>query len=223
MKEPGMEQRELFSIPYLIDPRTFALDDLVTFCVAVLIAVLVNAEGQAYAAALLGDARPGAKDRLHFNAFLHLDPLGTLCFLVGGMGWAKRVDVDPTRFQHPTWYLILARCAGPFANFLMANVAASIVWLLHTLSIDARVFMMVLAVNLTVALYNVLPFPPLAGGALVSALLPEQGGRFRQVYELAGPYLLLALLLLDRIADGQIITIHLAPQVRQLFALLIQH
>jgi len=223
VEELGVEQRELFSIPYLIDPRTFAFDDLVTFCVAVLIAVLVNAEAQAYVATLLGDARPGAKDRLHFNAFLHLDPLGTLGFLVAGMGWAKRVDVDPSKFEHPIWYLVLARCAGPFANFLMANVAASIVWLLHTLSIDARVFMMVLAVNLTVAVYNLLPLPPLTGGALVSALLPEQGGRFRQLYEQVGPYLLLALLLLDRIADGQIITVHLAPQVRHLFALLIQH
>jgi len=137
------------------------------------------------------------------------------------VGWAKRVDVDPSRFEHPTWYLVLTRCAGPFANFLMANIAASIVWLLHTLSIDARVFMMVLAVNVTVALYNVLPLPPLAGGSLISALLPEQGGRFGQLYEQVGPYLLLALLLLDRIADGQIITVHLGPYVRHLFALLI--
>ena len=217
-----MPPRDLFPIPFLIDPRSIALDDLVTFCVAVLIAVLVNAEAQAYVATLLGDTRPGAKDRLHFNAFLHLDPLGTLSFLIGGVGWPKRVDVDPSKFQHPTWYLILTRCAGPFANFLMANVAASIVWLLHTLSIDARVFMMVLAVNLTVALYNVLPLPPLAGGSLISTLLPEQGRRFGQLYEQVGPYLLLALFLLDRIEDGQIITVHLAPHVQHLFALLIQ-
>jgi Zn-dependent protease len=218
-----MEQRGLFSIPYLIDPRTFAFDDLITFCVAVLIAVLVNAEAQAYVATLLGDARPGARDRLHFNVFLHLDPLGTLSFLIGGVGWPKRLDVDPGRFQHPTLYLVLTRCAGPFANFLMANIAASIIWILGSFSLDARVFMMVLAVNLTVTLYNVLPVPPFAGGALVSALLPEQGGRFRQLYEQVGPYFLLALLLLDRIADGQIITVHLAPHVRHLFALLIQH
>jgi Zn-dependent protease len=217
-----MPPRDLFPIPFLIDPRSIALDDLVTFCVSVLIVVLVNSEAQAYVATLLGDARPGAKDRLHFNAFLHLDPLGTLSFLVGGVGWAKRVDVDPTKFEHPTWYLVLTRFAGPFANFLMANVAASIVWLLGALSIDARVFMMVLAVNLTVAIYNVLPLPPLAGGSLVLAVLPEQGGRFGQLYEQVGPYLLLALLLLDRIADGEIITVHLAPHVRHLFALLIQ-
>jgi Zn-dependent protease len=117
----------------------------------------------------LGDDTARRAGRLTLDPSVHLDPLGTLGFLVTGMGWAKRVDVEPTRFQHPTWYLILARCAGPFANFLMANVAASIVWLLHTLSIDARVFMMVLAVNLTVAVYNLLPLPPLAGGAVVSA------------------------------------------------------
>jgi Zn-dependent protease len=217
-----MPPRDLFPIPYLIDPRTFALDDVVTFCVAVLIAVLVNAEGQAYMATLLGDNRPGAKDRLHFNAFLHLDPLGTLSFLVGGVGWPKRVDVNPGKFQHPTLYLILARCAGPFGNFLMANIAASIIWILGKFSIDSRVFMMVLAVNLTVAVYNILPVPPFAGGSLISALLPEQTERFRRLYEQGGPYLLLALLLLDRIADGQIISARLGPYVRQLFVFMIQ-
>jgi Zn-dependent protease len=217
-----MPPHDLFPIPYLIDPRTYALDDVVTFCVAVLIAVLVNAEGQAYVATLLGDARPGAKDRLHFNAFLHLDPLGTLSFLVGGVGWAKRVDVDPRKFEHPTWYLVLTRGAGPLANFLMANIAASIVWLLGALSIDARVFMMVLAVNLTVAVYNLLPLPPLAGGSLISALLPENSERIRWLYEQAGPYLLLALFLLDRIVDGRIISGQLGPHVQRLFSLLIK-
>jgi len=217
-----MPLRDLFPIPYLIDPRTYAFDDAVSFCVAALIAVLVNAEAQAYVATLLGDSRPGAKDRLHFNAFLHLDLLGGLSFLVGGVGWPKQVHVDPARFRHPTGYLILSRCAGPFANFLMANIAASIVWLLGAFSMDARVFMMVLAVNLTVALYNLLPLPPLAGGSLISALLPEKSERFRGLYEQAGPYLLLAVFLLDRIIDGGIISGRLGPHVQRLFALLIK-
>jgi Zn-dependent protease len=217
-----MPPRDLFPIPYMIDPSTFALDDVVTFCVAVLIAVLVNAEGQAYIATLLGDSRPGAKDRLHFNAFLHLDPLGTLSFLVGGVGWPKRVEVNPGRFQHPTLYVILTRCAGSFANFLMANIAASIIWIIGKFSIDSRVFMMVLAVNLTVTVYNVLPVPPFAGGFLISALLPEKSERLRRVYEQVGPYLLLALLLADRLLDGQVISVHVGPYVQRLFALLIE-
>ena len=217
-----MPPRDLFPIPYLIDPRTYAFDDVVTFCLSVLIAVLVNAEAQAYVGTLLGDTRPGAKDRLHFNAFLHLDPLGTLSFLVGGAGWPKRVDVDPARFQHPTGYLILTRCAGPFANFLMANIAASIVWLLGAFSIDARVFLLVLAVNLTVALYNLLPIPPFAGGSLISALLPEKGERLRWFYEQAGPYVLLAVFLLDRIYEGQFLSSLLGAHVQRLFTLLVQ-
>src|SRR5512143_1191677 len=108
------------SIPYLLIPGHSALDDSVSFVVAVLVAITVNAEAQAFAAAFLGDARPGAKDRLHFNAFLHLDILGSLCFLLGGFGWPRQISVDAGKFRHPRLYPALVRIAGPFGNFLMA-------------------------------------------------------------------------------------------------------
>ncbi|ROR02996.1 zinc metalloprotease [Desulfosoma caldarium] len=215
-----MEARPLFPIPYVLHPAHLAVDDAVSFCVAVLVAVLVNAEGQAFAATLLGDKRPGAKDRLHFNAFLHLDVLGTLSFLATGMGWSKRIGVDTTKFKYPDLYLVLTRAAGPFANFLMANIFGSLAWLLRSLSLDPRVFLMVVAVNLTVAVYHLVPILPMATGTLVSVMLIPKGSRLEQSYHQLGPYLLLAVLLLDRLSEGEIVGRFLAPFVRDLFTLL---
>lgn len=215
-----MEPRPLFPIPFLLRPGEVALDDGVAFCVAVLVAILVNAEGQAFAAALLGDRRPGAKDRLHFNVFLHLDVLGTLSFLATGMGWSKTIGVETSKFKYPAFFLVLTRAAGPFANFLMANIAGSLAWLLKSMSLDPRVFLMVLAVNVTVAVYNLVPLMPMAAGTLASVLLIPRDSRLEQAYRQGGPYFLLGLLLLDRFSDGDLLGKFLAPLVRDLFTLL---
>lgn len=215
-----MEARPLFPIPFILHPGSVDFDDAVSFCVSVLVAILINAEGQAFAAALLGDRRPGAKDRLHFNVFLHLDVLGTLSFLATGMGWSKTISVDTEKFKHPGLYLVLTRAAGPFANFLMANIAGSLAWLLKSLSLDPRVFLMVLAVNLTMAVYNLVPLLPMAAGTLVSVVFMTKDSRLEQSYRQWGPYLLLAVLLLDRLSNGDVVGKFLAPAVRDLFTLL---
>ena len=98
-----------------------------TFCVSVLLATMINAEAQAFAATFLGDARIGARDRFNFNVFLHLGMLGTICYLVGGFGWPRKLDVDPSKFKHPRAYLVITRAVGPMANLLLASIAGSLV------------------------------------------------------------------------------------------------
>lgn len=205
-----MKAVESWQIPYVPDPSTLAVDAFIAFCVSVLFAVLVNREGQAFAATLLGDRRPGAKDRMHFIAFLHLDPLGTLCFLVGGFGWAKPLDIDTQKFTRPHLYLLLARLAGPVANLLLANIAASIIALMRVVDAPGRVFQMVLGVNVTMAVYNLIPLPPMAAGAALCLGLPRQ---LVWLLERAGPFALLGLALLDRLYPPGIISPYLNPLV----------
>ncbi len=200
-------------VPYLIDPAHLAFDDLVTFCVSILVAVLINAEGQAHVATFLGDFRPGAKDRLHFNAFLHLDILGTLCFLVDGFGWARKMEVDPSKFRHPRPYLVVTRFFGPIANLLMAAIVSSIVVLLKIFDLDPRVFNMLIGVNVTMAVYNLIPLPPLAAGALVRVLIPAGWARLDWWFSKAGPFLVLALALLERLSPHPFLSPHLNPLV----------
>ena len=148
---------------------------MVAFVVSVLLAVMVNAEAQAFAGTFLGDSRVGAKDRFNFNAFLHLGILGSICYLVGGFGWPRIMDLDRSKFKHPRLYMVILRCAGPLANLLLAGIAGSLVTVMKSFEWDPRVFLMVIGVNVTTAIYNLVPMPPLAMGSLVCELLPEEG------------------------------------------------
>jgi Zn-dependent protease len=186
-------------IPYLLDPAHFAVDAFVSFCVAVLLAVLVSAEAQAFMATILGDSRVEAKDRFSFNAFLHLDILGTINYLVGGFGWARPIEIDPSKFSHPRLYTFLTRLAGPLANLVLAGIAGSLVMIIETMQYNARVFNMVVAVNITTAVYNLIPLPPLAAGVLLTCAIPGRLAGVRRLANQAGPFIILALTLFDRL------------------------
>ncbi len=199
-----------WSIPFIPDPSNLAIDSFVSFIVSAMCAIMINAEAQAWVAAVLGDTRPGAKDRFHFNVFLHLDIMGSICYLVGGFGWPKPIDVNPEKFKHPRLYTFLTRLAGPLANILLANIAASFVFLIKFINMDPLVFLMVLGVNVTTAVYNLLPLPPLAFGSLVTVWLPD---RFKELLRQAGPFIIVAIFLIERITNTGIISPYLNPLV----------
>jgi len=196
-----------FYLPYLINYSQPVAEDIVIFCVAVLTAILVSAEGQAIVATLLGDARRGATDRLHFNVFMHMSILGTLSFFVGGFGWAKEIDVDTKRFKRfPRLFLALIRLSGPMANLLMANIAASLAWILGKWDFEDKVFTTIVVVNVSVALYSLLPIAPLPGAAVLEVILPSWK-KFKKVKELfykVGPYCIVGSFLVIRLTrwDG---------------------
>lgn len=204
-------------VPFMIDPRYLAMDAVISFGVSVLLAVMINAEAQAFAATFLGDARPEAKGRFHFNAFLHLSLLGTICYLVAGFGWPRLLDIDRSKFKHPRFYTVLARTAGPLANLLLASVAGSLGLILGKFEYDPLVFFMVVGVNLTTAVYNLIILPPLAGGVLVNELIPPRYATVRQWFSQVGPFLILTLALLDRLSSQGIISPYLNPIVVAIF------
>jgi Zn-dependent protease len=204
-------------VPFLLDPSTLTIDSAVAFAVSVLVAVTLNAEAQAFMSNFLGDSRPGARDRLHFNAFLHLDILGSICYLVGGFGWPRIFDIDRSKFEHPRLYMALSRAAGPLANLLLASIAGSIVMIFNAFEYNPRVFMMVVGVNLTTAIYNLIPVPPMAMGYLVSELMPQMEARTRTLLFVVGPYLILALALAERLSHQAIFSPYFDPIIRTIY------
>jgi len=208
-------------IPYRLDPANLAFDDCVVFVVSALLAITVNAEGQAFAATVLGDVRSDKADRLHFNAFLHIDIWGMICFAIAGFGWPKNVDIDVDRFSHPRLYEVLSRFAGPMANLLLANIAGSVVWILGIYESEDKVFTMVSVVNMMVAVYSILPIPPLAGSSLISALFPDQEENFRKRFWQAGPFILIGIFLMERMGSFTIFSSYLDPLVAWYFKLIV--
>ncbi|WP_457576395.1 site-2 protease family protein [Desulfomarina sp.] len=183
-----------FYLPYLLDYSNLTAEHAVIFVIAVMAAIIVNAEGQAFVAAFLGDSRPDVKDRFHFNVFLHMSIFGTLCFLVAGFGWVKEIGINPGKFKnHPRLSLVVSRLAGPFANILLANIAASLSWILGNFGFVDKVFSSMVAVNITMAVYGLLPIPPLPGASFLFAFFPDNPvfGRLKYWLCKTGPFLLI--------------------------------
>ncbi len=198
-------------VPWIPDFQNFAIDYFMAFIASLLLAVMVNAEGQAFAATALGDAQT-SKKRFHFNAFLHLDILGTLCFFLAGFGWPRKVEIDASRFSSPRFFTFLTRMAGPMSNFLLACIAGSVVWLMGKYGVEDRVFSIVMIVNASVAAYSLIPIPPLAGANLFTVFIAPQS-RFLKYLEIIGSVLLVFVFLAERFAHLPLISPLMNPVV----------
>ena len=191
-----------FYLPYLLNYSQPAAEEIVIFVIAMLTAIIVSAEGQGFAATFLGDAQIGGKDRFHFNVFKHMSILGTLNFFVAGFGWAKEIDIDTGNFKnHPRLFLVLSRLAGPISNLVMANIAASLSWVLGKYNFEDKVFSTIVVVNVTMAVYGLIMVSPLPGSALLFACLPD-GEFFDKVKKTIctlGPYLIIGTFLFIRL------------------------
>ncbi len=213
-----------FFLPYLINYSQPVVEDIAIFCVAMLTAIIVSAEGQAFIATLLGDSRVGAKDRFHFNVFMHMSVLGTLNFFIAGFGWAKEINIDTKKFKNfPRLFLLLSRISGPLANLLMANIAASLAWILNTYGFEDKVFSTIVVVNVTMAIYGLIMMPPLPGSGVLFALLPN-GHNFEKVKKAVctfGPYLIVASFLLIRLSGWEGVSSFFNPIVSTISAFIL--
>jgi Zn-dependent protease len=211
---------QLIHIPFLLDFKNLRIDTTIVFVVSVLAAITVNAEGQAVMATMLGDTQKNSQNRFHFNPFLHLDISGSLCFLVAGFGWPRHVFINQENFKHPNFYLILSRFAGPFANLFLSGIAGSILWIMKAYGLEDQVFSIVMSVNLMTFVFNLLPFPPLAGASFFSPLFPKGKDRAGGVLLKACPYLLVAAFIGLRLSHSDFLNEFFHPIVQTVFKFL---
>ncbi len=168
---------------------------LVLTAAALLVAATVHEVAHAYAAVQLGDPTPRWMGRLTLNPLRHLDPLGTLLLLLVGFGWAKPVPVNPAHFQDPRRGVLLVALAGPLANLCLMAVLGTwyrLGWVPEGSWVGSLWFRM-LYVNAVLAVFNLLPIPPLDGSRILGALLR---GDAEEAYVRLQPYGSLLLLVL---------------------------
>ncbi len=153
---------------------------VVAYTILVLVILPFHEFAHAYAAHLCGDDTAKWNGRLTLNPFAHLSAWGTAMLVLCGVGFAKPVPVNPRNFRSPKRDMIFVSLMGPLSNLFMAIVAAGL-YKLCTLFVASRSAIMILylvliqvimRVNVSLAVFNLLPVPPLDGSRLWSALLP---------------------------------------------------
>jgi Zn-dependent protease len=190
------------------------LTEVLIVLVVLISSLSVHEAAHAFVADRLGDPTARHLGRLSLNPAVHIDPIGTLLFpliaFVTGVpliGWAKPVPVDPRYLKHPKRDFALIAAAGPASNLVMAAVGAAAFQLARgaagpgdiaggalTSALLPLLFMFAI-VNVLLAVFNMIPVPPLDGGNVLASLLPPAlSYKFEQLRPY-GIFVLYALLL----------------------------
>lgn len=153
---------------FLTNPLEFAM-----IAVALVVTLTIHEYAHAFAADKLGDPTARLQDRLSLNPLAHLDPLGTLAILFVGFGWGKPVPFDPYNLRHPKRDAAIIAAAGPASNLILAVLISFLLHLFPLPSIFVETLVTVVAVNVNLAIFNLIPVHPLDGGKILIGLAPK--------------------------------------------------
>ena len=155
----------------------------------ILLTITIHEFAHGKVADILGDPTPRYAGRLTLNPISHIDPIGFLMLILVRFGWAKPVPINPYNFKNPKAGMALVSVAGPGANLFFAWFLA---WLtkagLYFLTINPVILNLLeytIWLNIALAIFNLIPIPPLDGSNILQAFIPE---RYTYIFSRLQPY-----------------------------------
>ena len=184
---------------------TAALTQVLAILVIVFLVLPFHEWAHAFTALKLGDTSVKYRGRLTLNPMAHIDPFGALALLLFGFGWAKPVPIDPRNFKNPKLGMGIVALMGPVANIVAAIVGGLI---FHAIAAFAPAFftgegfgyylnlflVFYIQINVSLAVFNLLPIPPLDGSKILFVFLPDRAVAWFYRYQNIISIVLIALL-----------------------------
>lgn len=200
--------------------------NLISFFILIF-TITIHEFAHSLAADKLGDPTPRSFGRLTLNPIAHADIIGTILLpLISAMtgiptiGWAKPVPIDQFNFRNPKRDIIITSLAGPLSNLIIAVTVGIISNIFHLNSI---IIYLIILINISIAIFNLIPIPPLDGSRILLNLLPpESSAKWEEALNRYGFILIIILVFLPISSTGRpLINTIISPIINFIFRLLL--
>jgi Zn-dependent protease len=194
--------------------------DFVPMIVIIVVSLTFHEFGHSLVAIRLGDDTPRREGRLTLNPLAHIDWIGFFMMVFAGFGWAKPVRFDPRALAKPRRDETLIALAGPAANLMLAlGLSCLLSLFLYAVSASRgaapsqlaiavlRFMALAVQINISLAIFNMLPIPPLDGSHLLTTWLARYNAALAVTFFRYGSWLLIALIVLERVTSRDILPV----------------